>query len=65
MLPVFRYELSVDLHMGAEVQEEWRRWAERSAWTTQERLQAADGRRTVETGSNNFETAALSGTDGE
>ena len=65
MLPVFRYELSVDLHMGAEVQEEWRRWAERSAWTTQERLQAADGRRTVETGSKNFETAALSGTAGE
>ena len=45
--------------MGAEVQEEWRRWAERSAWTTQERLQAADGRRTVETGSNNFETLYL------
>ena len=65
MLPVFRYELSVDLHMGAEVQEEWRRGAERSARTAQEGLQAADGRGTVEAGSSNFEAAALSVTNGD
>lgn len=51
--------------MGAEVQEGWRRGVERPARTAQERLQAADGRGTVEAGSSNFEAAALSVTNGD
>lgn len=43
----------------------WRRGVKRPARTAQERLQAADGRGTVEAGSSNFEAAALSVTNGD
>ena len=50
---------------GEDALKDRRRCPERPARTAQERLQAADGRGTVEAGSSNFEAAALSVTNGD